>query len=197
MRRSLTGPSPDRLPPARSRPGRGRSGAAGRRGRGRRPARHGGDSAGDGRPSHAHVRWPGRGGAGRPGDRVLPAAGGRAPPCRARSRIPPGPRSRAPAGTRCAHQRRTRAAPDPAARHLAGAPGWRVMTRRWCPARGGMPSARLSPAIGPRLTAFTTLEASAFCPPAGSKYGRSCAGMDGWSRSWPLRRYCLPAPLPR
>ena len=30
-----------------------------------------------------------------------------------------------------------------------------------------------------RLTAFTTLEVSAFCPPAGSTYGRSCAGMDG------------------
>ena len=42
------------------------------------------------------------------------------------------------------HQRRTRAAPDPAARHLAGAPAARD-DRRGCPARSGMPPARPSP----------------------------------------------------
>ena len=47
------------------------------------------------------------------------------------------------------------------------------------------------------LTAFTTLEASEFCGQAGSKDGRSCDGLDGCARSWPLRRHCSSAPLPR
>ena len=47
------------------------------------------------------------------------------------------------------------------------------------------------------LTAFTTLEISEFCPQAGSKDGRSCDGLDGCARSWPLRRHWSSAPLPR
>jgi hypothetical protein len=82
-------PKPGRAIPARSRPGRGRSCAAGRRYRGRRsdPATAVTAQVTAAR-DHAHVRRPGRGG------------------------------SRA-----TCHQRRTRATPDPAARHLAGAPG--------------------------------------------------------------------------
>jgi len=55
-------PKPGRAILARSRPA-----AAGSRAAGRRPdPGHGRDSAGDGRPYHTHVQWPGRGGAGRP-----------------------------------------------------------------------------------------------------------------------------------
>jgi hypothetical protein len=48
-----------------------------------------------------------------------------------------------------------------------------------------------------KLKAFTTLETSEFCPQADSKDGRSCDGLDGCSRSWPLRLRCSSAPLPR
>ena len=68
MRRCLTGPSPDGPSPHDRGRSRGRSRAA-RRCRGDSRPGHGGESAGDAHPYHAHVRVAWAWGAGRPGSR--------------------------------------------------------------------------------------------------------------------------------
>jgi hypothetical protein len=131
----------------------------------RRPG-HGGESAGDGRAQTMPAsRQPGRGGAGRPGDRVLPPAGGRAPPRPALGdRQLPGPVSH-PARTR------SRASADtvraPAADAGGAGPGSEASDQRRRAAADAGGAAALVPGT----------------PPGGLNAAAAHPGQDGGRRS--------------